>query len=221
MSEECDAVSEPREAPKPTSSSKTRFFTEDNPSGRKQSLSDRFRGINKLFSQARYFALRKNGVTEGQWNILRELWDRDGISQRQIGDQLQMSSAATVYAVNMLEKDNLAKRVKDPGDRRSYRIVLTKEGRKLRNALLPVGWDYQMIALNGFTDDELEQLDNMLERIRSNLEDVIKKRRKEGNEKVTASRRARQVSTSGQPDLPGNPKTKGNHSGRTAERELN
>lgn len=201
MSEEHDAVSKPREAPEPIFSPKTRHFTEDNPSGRKQSLSDRFRAINKLFSQARYFALRKNGVTEGQWNILRELWGRDGISQRQIGDQLQMSSAATVYAVNMLEKDNLAKRVKDPGDRRSFRIVLTKEGRKLRNALLPVGWDYQMIALNGFTDEELEQLDNMLERIRSNLGEVIEKRRNERQKRVTASRRARQVSPTGQPGL--------------------
>jgi DNA-binding MarR family transcriptional regulator len=138
-----------------------------------RSFSYRFRAIAKLFGHVRAGLLRQYGVTEGQFHIMRVLWERDGVSQRELGDQLEMTSAATVFSVNMLERDGLAQRVKDPGDQRRFRIVLTSKGRGFRDKLLPESRKYQLAALRGFSETEARLLDALLDRIKANLQGLL------------------------------------------------
>jgi len=139
-----------------------------------QGCSYRMREITKLFAQPLQLRLSKHGVTFGEWRFLRVLWERDGISQSELSDLLGMTSAATVFSVNLLERDGLAQRVPDPGDRRRMLIHLTPKGRALRDRLLPYARHIRVAAFAGFSEREVRQLDLMLARIKSNLGNFIR-----------------------------------------------
>ena len=139
-----------------------------------QGCSHRMREITKLFAQPLQLRLSRHGVTFGEWRFLRVLWERDGISQSELSDLLGMTSAATVFSVNLLERDGLAQRIADPGDRRRMLIHLTPKGRALRDRLLPYARDIRVAAFAGFSQREVRQLDVMLDRIKANLGNFIR-----------------------------------------------
>jgi len=138
-----------------------------------QSFSFRMREITKLFARAMNEHLKRFGVTTGQWYFLRALWEREGVSQQYLSNRLGMSSAATVFSINLLERDKLAERLPDHTDKRRYCIYLTPRGKHLREELLPFAREVQLRALDGFTDAEVRQLSEMLGRIKVNLEGII------------------------------------------------
>jgi len=138
-----------------------------------QSFSFRMREIVKLFVRAHSRALKVYGITIGQWQFLRALWEKEGQSQAELSDVLGTTSAATVFSVNLLERDGLAERVPDRTDQRRYLIHLTPRGRHLREALLPDARDLQLAALKDFSSSEIRQLSEFLNRIRTNLQEVV------------------------------------------------
>lgn len=142
---------------------------------REQSFSFRMREIIKLFSGGLAPDLRKFGVTMGQWQFLRALWEADGRSQRQLGNELNITSAATVFAVNMLERDGLATRQSDPTDSRRTLIFLTLKGHQLRAQLLPFARQIQLDAFEDFSDEEIAQLDMLLAKMKGNLQRSMSK----------------------------------------------
>jgi MarR family transcriptional regulator, organic hydroperoxide resistance regulator len=139
-----------------------------------QGCSHRMREITKLFARPLLRRLNRHGVTFGEWRFLRVLWERDGVSQSELSDLLDMTSAATVFSVNLLERDGFAERVPDPTDRRRMLIYLTPKGRALRERLMPYARTIRLAAFAGFSDREVRQLDVMLDRIKSNLGNFIR-----------------------------------------------
>lgn len=149
-----------------------------------QGCSHRMREITKLFARPLLLRLNRHGVTFGEWRFLRVLWERDGISQSELSDLLGMTSAATVFSVNLLERDGFAERVPDSTDRRRMLIYLTPKGRALRERLMPYARSIRLAAFAGFSEREMRQLDLMLDRIKSNLGNFIREQ-----EAVRARRR--------------------------------
>jgi DNA-binding MarR family transcriptional regulator len=135
-----------------------------------QSFSFRMRELVKLFVRGNEIALRKHKVTSGQWHFLRALWEQEGRSQAELSDILGTTSSATVFSINLLERDGLAHRVPDSEDQRRYLIYLTPKGQKLREQLLPHAREIQLTALDGFSADEVRLLDDFMTRMKQNLQ---------------------------------------------------
>ena len=135
-----------------------------------QSVSFRMRELTKWFGRLIVFDLRPFSITIGQWRFLRMLWERDGVSQQELSDGLGMTSAATVASVNLLERDDLAVRVRHPSDNRRYLIYLTAKGKKLRRQTAPVARTIQIEAFSDFSERESEEFFRLLERMQTNLE---------------------------------------------------
>lgn len=114
--------------------------------------------------------LEPHGITLGQYFILRELWENEGITQRELSARVSIQEPSTVAAVDALEKRDLVTRVRSKSDRRKIHIYLTARGRGLRGELL--GYAAQII--NGATDDfspaEVETLRTLLQRLKANLD---------------------------------------------------
>jgi MarR family transcriptional regulator for hemolysin len=132
-----------------------------------QIFPSRFREIRNGFARALEAVLAREGITYGQWRCLRILCDNDGISQRELAAKLDMTSAAVVFAVNLLERDGIAKRVPDPNDKRRVFVTLTKEGYRLEGILLSESRAIHSRIFAGLTDSELLALDKLLLKVRS------------------------------------------------------
>ena len=113
--------------------------------------------------------LAPHDVTLGQYFVLRELWQREGLTQRELSERIAIQEQSTVATIDAMEKRDLVVRVRSTEDRRKIHIYLTARGRGLRKTLL----GYAARVINGATDDfdenELESLRTLLQKLRSNL----------------------------------------------------
>jgi MarR family transcriptional regulator, organic hydroperoxide resistance regulator len=116
--------------------------------------------------------LTPHDVTLSQYFVLRELWQREGLTQRELSERIAIQEQSTVATIDAMEKRDLVVRVRSTQDRRKIHIHLTERGRSLREPLLA----YAAGVINGATADfpahELEALRASLRKLKANLERV-------------------------------------------------
>lgn len=86
---------------------------------------------SRAFGRAYAPILEKLGLTYLQYAVLMVLWERDGISVRELGDRLALDSGTLTPLLKRLERAGVVTRVRDAADERVVRIGLTAAGRKL------------------------------------------------------------------------------------------
>ena len=74
----------------------------------------------------------------------------------------------TVAALRSMETRGLVRMEPDKTDRRSIRIFLTSEGRRLKTRLLPKVAEINMIALKGMSEGEIAAFMKALKKIHEN-----------------------------------------------------
>ncbi len=105
--------------------------------------------------------------TPEQWGVLRLLWEDEGLSQKEIGNRLFKDKPNVTRLLDALEKKKLIFR--QPADRRTFAIFLTKEGKKLQKELLPIVLALQKKAIQGLSESDLNTLHRLLNQIYRNL----------------------------------------------------
>ena len=113
--------------------------------------------------------IAQHDVTPGQYFIMRELWDDDGITQRELSDRIALLENSTTIALAAMEKRGLIERRRSNTDRRKIHIYLSARGRRLRDVLLGYAAEVNEIALAGMTTAQIETLRSLLRRVRNNL----------------------------------------------------
>ncbi len=75
------------------------------------------------------------GLFPGQELMLMQLWDRDGRSQKELGDLQQLDHSTVAKSVQRLERVGLVTRTPCPWDGRVRLVHLTEKGRLLERAV--------------------------------------------------------------------------------------
>lgn len=119
--------------------------------------------------------LSKEKITIGMWYFLRVLWERDGVIQRELTDQVGFMQPTTVAALRGMQRRGLIRMEPDQTDRRKIRIFLTKEGRRLKSRLLPRVAHINDIVLSGITPQEHAHFLQTLTKIQKNAAAEISK----------------------------------------------
>ena len=127
------------------------------------------RDVHRSLARALQTRIASHGVSMGQWFFLRALWDKDGLTQRELSQRVGMMEPTTVTALNGMERRGLVERVRNTHDRRKVNIYLTPKGRALRDVLLPCSIEVNREATQGVTKDELAAAMDVLRRMASNL----------------------------------------------------
>jgi DNA-binding MarR family transcriptional regulator len=70
-------------------------------------------------------------LTYPQYLVMLVLWERDGITVRELGDRLQLDSGTLTPLLKRLEQANLLSRRRRESDEREVQITLTAAGRNL------------------------------------------------------------------------------------------
>lgn len=130
-----------------------------------------FRSFSRLLERR---TLTHN-VSAGQWRFLRQLWRKDGVTQRELSERVGMREPTTVVALKGLEKAGLITRRKMSEDRRKTFIHLTPHAKQLELILAPANAEVHEIATRGMTDKEVETLQLLLRRVIANLADECDK----------------------------------------------
>jgi DNA-binding MarR family transcriptional regulator len=112
--------------------------------------------------------LQSHGLRVGQASILRALWAHDGLTPRELSDQLAVEMPTITRTVQRMVRDGLVGREAHPTDARSVRIHLTPRADGLRDAVREVLERETAAALDGFSHDEQRSLIEFLERMHRN-----------------------------------------------------
>jgi DNA-binding MarR family transcriptional regulator len=133
-------------------------------------LSALTREVSRGFSRSLQVRLVEYGTTVGKYPFLRALWIEDGITQRDLAERVGVMESTASTAITSLEKAGLATRFKRSDDRKRSYIVLTKKGRMLEEALIPVGVEINAIATEGLSERDVATLRRCLLRMFNNFQ---------------------------------------------------
>ena len=98
--------------------------------------------------------LVEHGVSFGHWTFLRILWERDGLTQRELSEEAGVMEPSTFAAIKAMEKLGYVKRKRLPDNRKNVYVHLTPKGRALRKKLVPLAEEVNQIGLRGLSAGE-------------------------------------------------------------------
>ena len=121
--------------------------------------------------------LVKYGIDEfngPQGRILYVLWNSNSISIQELAQQTGLANATLTSMLDRMEQKNLLRRTADPGDRRKIRILLTEQAFGLREKYEAVTAAITGITYQGFSEEEIKQLESYMERVLRNVQNFEK-----------------------------------------------
>ena len=103
------------------------------------------------------------GLTYTQYICMMALWERDGISVRELGDRLFLDSGTLTPLLKKLEARGLLVRERSVEDERCLVVRLTEEGRSMRDEAAVVPG--QMACIVPLSAEEGFQLSTLLRKL--------------------------------------------------------
>jgi DNA-binding MarR family transcriptional regulator len=129
-----------------------------------------FKEAHRAFSDAFRDQLKPYGITLGQWYFLRELWDEDGLTQRELSRRVGVREPTTGTAIELMEGRKLVMRKRKAQDHRSLYVYLTPKGRALREGILVLAKALNKKAIRGFTTTEVADIRRKVFQMIDNLQ---------------------------------------------------
>jgi DNA-binding MarR family transcriptional regulator len=116
--------------------------------------------------QARLAAHR---VSFGHWTFLRILWERDGLTQRELSEQAGLTEPTTFSAIRAMEKLGYVARRQLPENRKNVYVHLTPRGRALKAKLVPLAEEVNRVAVRALPAQDVATARRVLLAIIENL----------------------------------------------------
>jgi len=115
--------------------------------------------------------LRDHGLTIGRWQVLNVLATYDGSRIGTIADLSGGEQPAVSRVIDQMERDGLVKRRPYLNDSRAVEVWITKPGRTTYEKLMPEAQAFVQRMLRTFSDAESTQMNSLLERLFSDLQE--------------------------------------------------
>ncbi len=123
----------------------------------------------RLFARDLQQRISPLGIVVGQFPILLELWQKDGVSQKELLGKIDVEQATLANTLNRMERDGLVKRTKNPTDARAQLIWLTEKASGIRAEAYEAAQTVNAQALAGLSAEEQRQFLDLMHRVISGM----------------------------------------------------
>ena len=132
---------------------------------------DRLEGyyLNYLFEKRGY------PLTREQWTIIKILWDKNGVAQQDLANELLKNKASITSLIENLEKKGLILRKTNLYDKRSKMVFLTDEGRRIREEVHTFVQETTNDLTRNVSEIDIQNTRQVLSKILDNLVFLKKK----------------------------------------------
>lgn len=124
-----------------------------------------------LVQRALMEELKDTGLTIGQPKILDYLKDHDGSNQKEIAKACFLEAGSLTTILNKMEEKGLIQRRILNGNRRSFHIFMTEEGKKKQQLVDEAFEEVEKKALEHVSGEEFRNFITVYKKIYSNLQD--------------------------------------------------
>ncbi|MGL6105877.1 MarR family winged helix-turn-helix transcriptional regulator [Romboutsia sp.] len=124
--------------------------------------------VSQLYRKGNSFItkeLSQYGIGSGQIMFLLQLYNKDGICQEELSENLNIDKGTTARAIKKLEEESFLIRLKDEQDKRAYKIYLTDKSKEIKSGVYEVLQDWDSIISKNITQEERDTLVNVLKKI--------------------------------------------------------
>lgn len=118
----------------------------------------------RLFAHHLQERIKPLGIAPAQFAVLLELWQEQGLTQRDLVKRLAVEQATMANTVGRMERDGLVVRKPDPKDKRAARLYLTNKAQDVKAAATGEASGVNKLALAGLSGDEAELFLDMMRR---------------------------------------------------------
>lgn len=115
--------------------------------------------------------IKDTGLTIGQPKILDYLKEHDGSNQKEIARACFLEAGSLTTILNKMEEKGLIERRMLNGNRRSFHIFMTEEGKRKQQMVDKAFKEIEQKALSGISEEEYERFLTIYKRIYSNLQE--------------------------------------------------
>jgi len=110
-----------------------------------------------------------HGVSFGHWTFLRILWERDGLTQRELSAEAGVMEPTTFSAMKAMEQLGYIERRQLAENRKNVYVFLTPRCRALKGVLVPLAEDVNRVAVEGIAAEDLARVRHVLLALIENL----------------------------------------------------
>ena len=110
------------------------------------------------------------GLYRSQHRLLMILGSHPDCSQTALAEKMEISPAAVAVTLKKLEKGGYISRQSQLHDNRVNEVVVTKKGQEAINESIICFQEIEAAILNGFSEEEMEQLESFMKRMIANGE---------------------------------------------------
>jgi DNA-binding MarR family transcriptional regulator len=150
------------------------------PEGSDHELIHSYMNTTKLHRALIEKQVNKTGVFRSQHQLLMGIFNHPGISQKELADFHNVSTAAVAVSLKKLEKGGYVERPVDVDDNRFHKVRLTEKGKMVAEESREIFGEIESGMFSGFSDEEKKILSSYIGRINQNLKTMLQKTEKEG-----------------------------------------
>ncbi|SDY77401.1 MarR family transcriptional regulator [Bacillus sp. 166amftsu] len=107
-------------------------------------------------------------ITPDQWTIMMILWEKDGITQKEIAEKAYRDETTVGRMIYNLEKKGFIQRLQDKKDRRFLRVYVTEKGIDIKSEVYSVSIESEKKVTQGLSEEEMIFLNEILYKIFKN-----------------------------------------------------
>ena len=130
--------------------------------------------IQKISSRKFNELLKEKNIDEfngSQGVILYSLWNNKELTIKEIGKITGLAKTSLTSMLDRMEEKGLIRRKDNSEDKRSIKIMLTDKAKEVEKDYNDISNKMSNIFYKNFSDKEINEIENYLERIISNLEE--------------------------------------------------
>lgn len=127
------------------------------------------RATHRAFDRMLQRHIGKHDLSNGFWYLLRVLWGREGMSQRELADEANLTESSTVLMLESMQRAGLVRKRRDTADKRRINVFLTAKAKRMKPNLQHYAGRVNAIATRGIPKQELDTFLRVAIRMRENL----------------------------------------------------
>lgn len=108
-------------------------------------------------------------ITPEQWVIIKQLLQKDGVSQKELSFAVRKDKNTTKALVDKLAIKGYIHRNCNPSDKRAFILTLTPKAKAIASELAKLDEKMMETLMEGLSSKELEALSSILKKIQKNL----------------------------------------------------
>lgn len=127
------------------------------------------RDAARAYTRALQIRLTQHGVPFGHWTFLRILWEKDGLTQRELSERAGVMEPTTFAAMKTMEALGYIERRQLPENKKNMYVHLTPLGRGLKRKLVPLAEETNHVSIQGLSEADVQTTRRTLLAILENL----------------------------------------------------